>query len=308
MPEFKESTESRSGDARQPIEVVEVGNVLGECILWDDRRQAAWWTDIEQRTLYCYQRGQRKWRQWPTPERLASFGLTTRDDCLVAAFESGFALYEPETTRLEWLARPVFRRGRMRMNDGRVDRQGRFWAGAMHEQDPLKGAPAAKLYCLGTDRRLSEHEKDIHISNALCWSPDGRIMYFADSPSGEIRAYDFDSRRGTISNRRQFAVTRAPGLPDGSTVDTDGCVWNAQWGAGRVVRYTPDGKEAFVLPVPASQPTCVAFGGPSLTQLFVTSARQGLPAPDLAKQPAAGHLFIYETGIRGLPEPRFPLT
>jgi len=130
-------------------------------------------------------------------------------------------------------------------------------------------------------------------------------MYFADSLRYAIFAYDFDTASGQISNERTFIETRKPGFPDGSTVDTDGYLWNAEFNAWRVVRYAPDGRIDHIIELPAERPTCCAFGGPDLDTLYVTTASQGMTDSEKAAQPLAGALLAYDVGVRGLPEPRF---
>jgi len=285
----------------EPVRIIAVENTLGECPLWDARTQSLWWTDIQARQLLRYDAEDQVTR-FTTPERLCSFGFTQAAGTLIAAFESGLALYAPETQAVTWLARPALPPG-VRFNDGRVDRQGRFWSGTMVEAD---GAPPrGTLYRLDAARVLTEHEHGIAISNSLCWSPDGTRLYFADSPRRTIFVYDFDTAAGTLSNRRIFATTPEGAYPDGANVDSEGYLWSAHWGAGRVVRYAADGTVDRVLELPAEQPSCVAFGGPDLDLLFVTTARDGLTPEALARQPHCGNVFVYKVGVRGLPDGRF---
>jgi sugar lactone lactonase YvrE len=143
-------------------------------------------------------------------------------------------------------------------------------------------------------------------SNALCWSPDSRVMYHADSGQRTVWAWDFDPATGEIDNRRVFVrITAADGVPDGATVDSEGCVWIAHWGGWCIVRYDPAGRVARTIMLPVAQPTCPMFGGPGLDIMFVTSASIGLGAEARAAQPQAGSLFAVEAGVKGLPEARF---
>jgi sugar lactone lactonase YvrE len=145
----------------------------------------------------------------------------------------------------------------------------------------------------------------VAVPNSLCWSPDGRTMYFADGREPVIWAFDFDTQEGRISGRREFARMRREGVPDGATVDGDGHVWSAQYGAGVINRFAPDGTLVAEFAVPLTQPTCVTFGGPDYATLFITTARQRLAPEVLAKEPLAGALLSMQPGVRGLPEPRF---
>ena len=270
-------------------------------MLWDSVRKRAWWTDIQERRLYRYEPLSRALERFDLPERLASFGFIEGNERIIAAFESGFAYYHPDSGTLDWISRPKHAAAKVRFNDGRVDRQGRFWAGSMVED---QGEPVGKLYCLA--KGISKvHLGDIAISNSLCFSPDGRHMYFADSPRREILKFDLDSDTGALSNRQIFVRTARGAYPDGSTMDSDGHLWNAQWGAGCVVRYAPDGTISGRVELPVTQPTCVAFGGDAFDLLMVTSARETLDASTLEAEPQAGNFFIFETDVAGCEESRY---
>lgn len=285
------------------VETLRVRNTLGEGIQWDVETKAAWWTDIQERTILRYVPSTGALDTFAMPERVGSFGLIEGSDNIVAAFESGFAIADLTGAVVRWLGKPDAPLPGVRFNDGRVDRQGRFWAGSMVETDPRDAR--GNLYCVDKDGAVQRRESGIIISNGLCWSPDSRHMYFADSPLRTIYAYDFDARDGSIANRRVFAHTPEGAHPDGATVDAEGYLWSAHWGAGQIVRYTPDGAIDRSLSVPASQPTCVAFGGPDMDLLFVTSARENLSEQALASQPDAGNVFVYKMDVKGLPDRRY---
>jgi L-arabinonolactonase len=287
------------------IDILRVGNTLGEGIQWEVAAQALWWTDIQERRLHRYDWASRELETFSTPERIGSFGLIEGSTSIIAAFESGIALYDPRGGPPKWLARPDADLRSVRFNDGRVDRQGRFWAGSMEETEPRSGR--ANLYCVDSSGATRKRESGVMISNGICWSPDSSRFYFADSPKRIIYAYDFNPATGAITDRREFVRTPEGAHPDGANVDAEGFLWSAHWGAGCVVRYRPDGKIDTVLEVPASQPTCVAFGGPGLDLLFVTSARDGLSELELAQQPSAGDVFVYKMGCVGLAEHQFVL-
>ena len=283
------------------IDIIAVGNTLGEGMSWDPIHEQAWWTDIQERRLYRYEVQGGALTRFELPERLGSFGLVEDSERLIAAFESGFALYDPHSCEIEWIARPAHGGANVRFNDGRIDRLGRFWAGSMTEGP---GAPLGKLYCL-TGREVRIHLSGIAICNSLCFSPDGLHLHFADTPHRAIFRFDIDPKSGALSGRRLLARTPEGAFPDGATVDADGHLWIAHWGAGRIVCYAPDGRECAAIEVPATQPTCVAFGGKHLDLLFVTSAREGLSASALREQPHAGDVFIYRVNVTGLPDRRF---
>ena len=290
------------------IEILKVGNELGEGVIWDAIGSAVWWTDIDGQVLYKYHPSDGSIVQWATPERLGSFARIADSDYLICAFESGFAYFDPLTSDLQWLHKIDSNNGNIRLNDGRADRQGRFWAGSMVEDKQQRGVEAERagaLYCL--DRRLKCVSKlaGLTISNGLCWSPDNTYLYHTDTPSRRINRYDFERSSGAISNQMTLLQTESGCFPDGSTIDAQGYLWNAQWGGSQVVRYSPNGSVDFVLPLPVSQPTCVAFGGAQLNLLFITSARQGLSAAALESEPDAGNVFVFETNVSGIQDPVF---
>ncbi len=293
----------RFSDKATPLAVLPVKNVLGEGILWDSRRGALWWTDIQNRRLYRHDWALGATRSVEVPERVGSFGLVAGQDQMITAFESGIALYNPEKGSVSWLARPDRPHQAVRFNDGRVDRQGRFWSGTMVEGEV--SSVSGSLYSFDRVGGLRCHVTDVRISNSLCMSPQGDRLYFADSPTRTIRVFDLREPEGTLGESRIFAVTPVGADPDGAAIDADGCLWSAHWGAGCVVRYTPEGRIDRTLQVPTSQPSCVCFGGPDLDVLCVTTARLGLSEAALQREPDAGDVFMYQVGVQGLPEAEY---
>ena len=284
------------------IDTLRVKNTLGEGVIWDAVGSAIWWTDIDGRKLYRYHPTDKQLDQWSTPERLGCFALVADSDYLICGFASGFAYFNPHSAELQWLHKIEQDNPGTRLNDGRADRQGRFWAGSMVESgDPGTGA----LYCLDEQLQVTSKVSGLTISNGLCWNPDSTVMYHTDTPSRRINAYNFDATTGAIANQRCLVRTEPGCFPDGSTVDAQGYIWNAQWGASQVVRYSPAGEIDFILPLPLSQPTCVAFGGPQLDRLFITSATQGLDKSALLAEPEAGNVLIFQTNINGTADSRF---
>jgi L-arabinonolactonase len=223
---------------------------------------------------------------------------------LVLALESGFALFDAVAGRIDRVASVEADLPSTRLNDGRVDPAGRFISGGMDEAE--RQQPLSAVYALNRDRSVRQVLGGIHCSNSICWSPDSATFYFTDMPSRRIDAFDYDATTGTVANRRMFASLREePGLADGSVVDAEGYLWNAQRGGGKIVRYAPTGAVDREVALPTSNPTCLAFGGPDLDVLFVTTARLGLDAGTLAAQPQAGNLLAFRPGVRGLPEKRY---
>ena len=279
--------------------------MLGEGVQWNDATESLWWTDIQARLLYRYHLPSGQLSKFVTPGRLCSFGFVETKADFIVAFSRGLALYNPVSEDITWLERPDGLSHGVRFNDGKVDRQGRFWVGTMVEKGDPVTRREGSLYSLDSTFVLHKHESGIGISNGLCWSPEARYLYFADSARRIIYSYEFDRGSGTIDNQRVFVETGSGAFPDGAEIDSNGCLWSAHWGAGQVVRYTPEGKTDSVLTLPVSQPTCVTFGGPGHELLFVTSARVGLDDDKLDEEIHAGDVFVFQAGVSGFPACRF---
>ncbi len=281
-----------------PFHVLDVKNILGEGVLWDARLNSAVWTDIQSSRFWQWQPGSEP-ASVALPQRLGSMALTETPGTYLGGFESGFAHFTPATGAFDMLAPVTADHVHLRLNDGRVDRSGTFWAGSMAE---AKGSPLGNLWRYDGGGQATPFLGDIKIPNSLCWSCDGTQMYFADSPRQTIWRYAFDPNDGPVGDPEVFATTTGNRYPDGSCIDAEDHLWNAQWGSDEVVRYRPDGSIERRIALPVSQPSCPAFGGADLNLLMVTTARDGLTADALAAQPLAGALFIYETDVSGLPE------
>jgi len=282
--------------------LLDCGNVHGEGALWNALDNRLWWTDIHGKTLWAYDPVARTAESYPSPDRICCFA-PRRDGSLVAAFADGFAFFDPRTGRREDIAPFEPDVPQTRLNDGRTDRQGRFIAGGMDEKDL---APLSSVWRLDPDLRLTRLFDSVRCANSTCFSPDGRTMYFADSPECEIVAFEYDPESGSIGRKRTVAsLPQARGVPDGSCVDAEGFVWNAVWEGYRVDRFAPDGRLDRSIPVPVMKPTCVAFGGPDLDILFITTSRLGSSDDLLEKEPHSGCLFAVRPGVKGLIDPPF---
>jgi sugar lactone lactonase YvrE len=217
----------------------------------------------------------------------------------VLAVRGGFAGFDLATDRKQWIADTEAATPTNRMNDGKVDSKGRFWAGSMAYAEVGR---EGSLYRLDQDHSVTKVLSRLGISNGLGWSPDDKVMYHIDSLSGGVDAYDFNVQTGNITNgRRLIDVNRAEGTPDGMTVDAQGFVWVALWNGWGVRRYGPDGTLDREIKLPVRQVSCCTFGGPNLRDLYITTAARGLSAEDLDEQPAAGGLFRHQPGVAGLP-------
>ncbi len=276
-----------------------VANTLGEGISWDNRTDTLWWTDIQESRLYKLQWPDHSMTVFKLPDRLCSFGFTSDLNWLVAAFADGFYFFCPETGERELISLIEAENPETRMNEGRLDRQGRFWAGSMVEY-PFAGASSdGALYRLDAGQ-VTRQLDGVGISNGLAFPADGNTMFFADTSTRVIRQYDLDDQTGDLSSGRDFARTSAGAGPDGAVIDSDGFYWSAQWGKGQVVRYTPNGLIDEVIQTPAPQVACVEFGGPHLDLLCVSTATEGLTSRQRAESPLSGHMFIYQTNCRGI--------
>jgi len=286
--------------------IVDGKNELGECAIWCDRTQSLYWTDIHASTLWNYSPAQRSTRNWRMPERLAVFALTAQPNRLLIGLASQLAFFDLESGAVTTICAVEEDLPTTRLNDGRCDRQGRFVFGTLNED--AGRAPIGSFYRLNGDLTLQRLPlPGVAISNSICFSPDGSRMYYCDTLQKNIMCCDYDVASGDIGNARVFVdLHDAAGGPDGSAIDSQGYLWNAQWGGARVARYAPDGTFERSVAVPVSQPSCPAFGGPDLTTLFVTTAYEGMGATARANEVLAGGLFAAALdGIRGLPEQRF---
>ena len=286
-------------------EVVAGGNaILGESPLWSPAEAALYWVDINNPTIHRLDPATGGRERWPIETEIGSIGLAGPRR-MVAGLRTGAHYVDLETGRIEPICDPEGegRFNRNRMNDGKIDRAGRFWVGTMN--DPGH-EPLGTLYRIDRDGGAAPVLGGIRVPNALCWSPDSSVMYFTDSYSHQIWAFDFDLATGAMENKRVFAaIAEETGVPDGATVDADGFLWCAHMFGSRVSRYAPDGSldRAIALPVP--QVTSCAFGGADLETLYITTASLRMDRAALAEQPLAGALFAVDPGVRGLPEPVF---
>jgi len=285
--------------------VVQSGDILGEVPLWCGRSQKLWWVDVRRPALQSYDPATGRHTAQRLPEALQVGAIALREQGgFVLATNSGLYVFDPETQLPPALiADPEAGKPGMRLNDGKCDRRGRFWVGSMLD---VQREPAGTLYRLDADHRCHAMLADFVLPNAICWSPDDRTMYFADTHNQLIWAFDFDLDDGAISHRRVFKDwSHQRGRPDGATVDAEGFVWNAMVATGQLVRLAPDGRVDRTIQLPVTHATCPAFGGPGLATLYVTSHSQRLTAEQIAKEPFAGGVFALDVGVKGLPEPRF---
>ena len=287
--------------------ILDARNATGESPLWGVSEQSLYWVDIPHKKLMRWHAPTRKTQSWLVPEMLACIAWAGDSDQWIAGMESGifelsFSTHGELQCRLIEAVRHA--QAGMRFNDGRCDRQGRFWAGTM-VKDMAKATPIGAVYCYEKSSGLKKCLEGFMTPNGLAFSPDGRTMYLSDShPSVQkIWSFDFDPSSGTPSNQRLFVdMLPLPGRPDGAAVDEEGFYWICANDAGLIHRFSPTGKLDRSLTVPVKKPAMCSFGGENLDILFVTSIRpDGI---DLSDQPLAGGLFALRPGVRGLPEAR----
>ena len=268
----------------------------GEGPLWDADAGVLWWLDIPGRQLHRFDPGADVDRAVELPREVGAVVLR-RSGGMVAAAVDGFCTLDPDTGALDLFAAVEADDPGTRMNDGKCDAEGRFWAGTM-EWSGEKGR--GSFYRLDPDHTVHRMVEGVAISNGLGWSPDGRTLYYADTFAFSVDAFDFDLESGSIDNRRPVvAFDGSQGLPDGLCVDAEGWLWVALWGGGAVRRYAPDGTPGDVIELPCDNVTCPSFGGPDLGDLYITTATSGLTPEQLEQQPAAGALFRCRPGVTG---------
>jgi sugar lactone lactonase YvrE len=281
---------------------VKAGDQLGECPLWCPRTKLLWWLDILKPALQSFDPKTQQHRVYPLPGRNCGCAALRAGGGFVVALDSGLRTFDPATGQSEPLCHPEIDRPSNRYNDGRCDRRGRLWIGTM---DTEIRKPSGSFYCIEPDRSFRKQFTDLLVPNSTAFSPDDRTLYFSDTPRHMIWTFDFDIEAGAISNRRVFAdLTSRKGQPDGSCVDAEGFLWNAEYGGSRLVRYAPDGRVDRTIEMPVENPTCCCFGGDNLDVLYVTSASAPLK-PEERADSAAGSVLALDVGVRGLPEAEF---
>jgi len=288
------------------IEVlVDVKTTLGEGPVWDVEQQRLYFIDSFDGRVFRTTAEGSEIRAWDVPGKIGSMVLRKNGEGAIVSLESGFHTLDFKTGEVERIHDPEPEKTANRLNDGKADRRGRFFAGSM---DTMEEGPSGALYRLDPDFSVTKVDDGIICSNGPCFSPDDETFYFTDTWTGEIWAYDYDIETGDLSNRRTFAKvdTSGGGAADGSTVDAEGYVWNALVYDSKLVRYAPDGTVDRVIEMPVKKVTSVNFGGPNLDILYVTSMAKP-PLPRFPGDgPLRGSLFaIHDLGIKGVPEPRF---
>jgi xylono-1,5-lactonase len=284
--------------------LVKAEHKLGESMLWHEGRQCLFWIDLYDPMLCSYYptTGVSTRRSLMLPPPIGAIAATTAPDILMLAHRGGLSLLHIDSLQVTAYAGPEQGRDGVIYNDMKVDRWGRLWVGTSHEKEIL---PRGALWCVENAKRLALGDVGFAVSNGPAFSPGGDVMYFSDSVNRKILAYDISRESLHPQGRQVFAsFSVEEGLPDGMTVDAEGCVWSAQWGGASIFRLSPKGEKLARVAVPAYQVTSLAFKGKTL---FITTARDGLSDDILHKYPLTGSVFKLETDVQGLPEKLFPL-
>ncbi|CAM3771016.1 Regucalcin [Pseudomonas reidholzensis] len=280
----------------------ETPDLLGESPVWDSAAQCLYWVDSVSRLIRRYQPATGTYQQWSTPSMVGCVGLGAGNS-LIAGLADGIYSLDLDSGEFTPLLCPQPVNPQVRFNDGRMDRAGRFLCGSMG----LCADPQGALYRVSGESDGEMLANGIRISNTLCFSPAGDTLYFADSLDQSIRAYRYSHERAPLTEPRRFAETQMLGSgPDGATVDAQGYVWVALVQAGRIARFSPEGILDRLIRSPTDMPSCLAFGGPDLSTLYVTSIRNSGSGRAISRHPDGGFLFAIDgLGVEGLPEPRF---
>jgi sugar lactone lactonase YvrE len=284
------------------MKIEKVGDIictLGEGPVWNQETESIFWVDILQGNIHQYCNTTKEYKSLNTGQMVGSICLHTSHQ-LIAALENGFATIDLENEIITHIADPENDLTENRFNDGKCDPAGRFWAGTMNKSG---GHPTGNLYMLDRDFSVRKIKSGLHVSNGLAWSVDQNTFYLIDTFQRNVLAFDYDQRTGNLTKEREIIkIPTAMGKPDGMTIDAEGMLWICLWDGWKVTRWDPaTGDLLSSFELPASRVTSCTFGGKNLDDMYVTTARVGLPADELSNQPFAGSLFVIKNcGFKGL--------
>jgi len=291
----------------EPVCIAPTGDMCGEGPVWHAGEQALYWTDINRFLIHRFDPAHGSVRSWFFDEPVTALALTDRDDTLAVALGSRVILWNPQSDARQDHSFRLPGWPAVRLNDGRADPLGALWVGSMRNNvrpDGSSGEAGGRdgvLYCIKPDGGVQTWKRSIGISNTLTWSPDRSRFYFGDTLENAIYTYDFDDASGAISNERAFFTGFDRGLPDGSSMDSEGYLWNCRYHGGCIVRVAPDGRVDRVIEMPTANITSCTFGDNDLKTLYVTTAAAEAPPGDRL----AGSLFAIYSTVAGQPENRF---
>jgi sugar lactone lactonase YvrE len=276
---------------------------LGEGALWDEGQQLLYWVDILLNKVYAFNPRNKSNLAYDVGQSVGTVVLT-EDAALLLGLRNGIGWLDPATGELSLLTDPERDMSHTRLNDGKCDPRGRFWVGSICEREPQFDGG---LYCLNADLSIEKKLDHIQCSNGLVWTSDEQTFYYIDTPTQQIWGFCYDAATATLSDKRVVAtIPMELGSPDGMTIDAENHLWVALWNGGRVLRIDPKTSNIeFEIPVPAQNVTSVAFGGPALDELYITTARVGVSPETLREQPLTGSLFRVQLPYHGVPAKRF---
>jgi sugar lactone lactonase YvrE len=281
--------------------VIDAKATLGEGPCWDAKTERLYWVDILEKRVHLYDPLQQT-NEIIQLDQYVGAVVVRQSGGLILALQHGFYSYQEESKAWTAIADPESERINNRFNDGKCDAAGRFWAGTMSMKEGIEKNTGA-LYCLEKDLRVRKALSQISTSNGITWSPDNQKMYYIDSPTKQVVAYDYDLESGSLRNLSVVvSIPENGGFPDGMTIDAEGMLWIAQWDGYQVSRWNPHtGKLLETVTIPAARVTSCVFGGKALNELYITTARTGLDEAALKQQPDAGGVFRVKTNTTGLP-------
>jgi sugar lactone lactonase YvrE len=282
---------------------------LGEAPVWCVDQRVLFWTDWAQNLIHRLIPASGRTKSWRLDERIGSLVLREGGGA-VLALQSGFSFFDFDSGTSALIVDPDPEHPKHELNDGKCDRRGRFWAGTMVSPladlpADLKDADKGAVFRLDADLSCHAILRGLLIPNGFAWSPDDRTIYFGDSGTASIFKAPYDIDNGRLGEVSVFAEIAGGAVPDGSTVDVDGCLWNAEYGGSRLVRYDPHGRIDRVVQLPVTYPTSCTFGGDRLDLLYVTTAKWRLTPDRLAAEPLAGAVLAIDVGVGGLPDAKF---
>jgi D-xylonolactonase len=280
--------------------IADVHAMLGEGPVWIARERALYWLDIKGLKIFRINE-QEQLAEWPTPIRVGSIA-PRKQGGFIGGTEGGIAEVDPGAKRFKIFADPEADKPGNRFNDGKLDRQGRFWAGTM---DDNERADSGTLYRVDSNRKVTAIDGQYRVTNGPAFSPDGQIMYHNDSARQVTYRFELDASGMAVGRTVFLQFGKGEGFPDGMTVDSEGCLWIAFWDGWCVRRYSPSGEWLETIRMPVQRPTSCTFGGRDLDRLYITSASIGLDEEAIEMQPNAGGLFMVTPGVQGIEEVPF---
>jgi sugar lactone lactonase YvrE len=280
--------------------VIDAKAELGEGPSWDGNKGVLYWVDISQGLVHIYEPKGHNIDRTVSAGKNVSCVVPIDSRKVAITRDHGFYSLDLDTGKLTEIGRVQENlQDGTRFNDGKCDTKGRFWAGTM---DVKETRPSGALYCLSKDRQVKKILSGVTISNGLGWSPDDSTMYYIDTPTRKVSAFDYEVESGDVKNRRTaLDLSNQPGEPDGMAVDSEGMIWVAHWGGFCLTRWDPKlGRKIETVKVPAANVTSCCFGGKDLDELYITTARSGLDQDSLTRYPLAGGLFMVKVNVQGL--------